>query len=150
MATITVTNDGLGDMAGKMRDIAGQLDAAVAKGLNVGLVKLANYIVQNKLSGQVLNQRSGRLIGSVQSSVNVYQSGGGRATGYIGSVFYGGVQERGATITINSPVDLGGDIGWRYLKTITLPARPWLAPSIQEQSDMISEEIKNAIREVAK
>lgn len=149
MATITITKNGLHDMAVAFEQAHSALGDAVQRGLTTALVKVANYAVANKLTGQVLNQRTGRLISSVQSSVRVSGSGT-RVTGRIGSVFYGRVHEFGATIEVNSPVNLGGDIGWRYLKTVTLPPRPWLGPSLDENKDQIAADIKGAIREAFK
>lgn len=59
------------------------------------------------------------------------------------------MQEFGASITVNHAVNLP-NIGRRYLKTVTLPARPWLNPSIEEQRDMIGQEVVDATKEAIK
>ena len=135
----------LGDLIDKLRENQSAIGDGLEAGMTSAMAKLAAYIQQNKLSGQVLNQRSGKLSQSV-GHPTVSRESDTRVVGAIGGVFYGKVQEFGATITINSAVNMKG-IGWRYLKTITLPARPWLNPSIEEQLDMISAEVVGAVKE---
>lgn len=121
------------------------LRGALERGMLVGTTKLSSWIVQNKISGQVLNIRTGNLAQSVQTP-SPGPSSDTSVTYLVGGKWYGKVQEFGATIEVNSPVNLKG-IGWRYLKTVTLPARPWLNPSIEEQKDMVAQEVYKAIRE---
>lgn len=119
-----------------------RIKAAAAEGFERGVAQLSAYIQQEKLSGQVLNIRSGRLSQAVgHPSV---ESGGDVMTAQIGGPFYGAVQEYGASINVNSPVNLP-NIGWRYLKTVVLPARPWLMPSIEEKLSDIKDSIVEAI-----
>ena len=135
----------LATLADKLRESSTNVGGALEQGMTTAMAKLAAYIQQNKLSGQVLNIRSGRLAQSV-GHPTVTRESDTRVVGAIGGVFYGKVHEFGATITINSAVNMAG-IGWRYLKTVTIPARPWLNPSIEEQQDMIAAEVVGAVKE---
>lgn len=135
----------LQSLADKLREDGTNVGGALEQGMNVAMAKLAAYIQQNKLSGQVLHQRSGKLSQSV-GHPTVTRESDTRVVGAIGGVFYGKIHEFGATITINSAVNMEG-IGWRYLKTVKIPARPWLNPSIEEQKDMIAQEVVGAVRE---
>ena len=119
--------------------------AGLEQGMATGAAKLASYIVQNKLSGQVLNIRTGNLAQSVQTP-SPGPTSETSVTYLIGGKWYGRVHEFGATASVNHSV-LIRDVGWRYLKEVTIPARPWLNPSIEEQRDMLAEEVIKGIRE---
>jgi phage gpG-like protein len=136
MPTIEIDVTAL-EAAAQLLDPVAVREAAGA-GFERGIAQMCAYIQQDKLSGQVLNQRSGNLsqaVGHPDVSTN-----GDNFTATVGGPFYGGVHEFGATINVNSAVNLPG-IGWRYLKTVTLPARPWLYPSAQEQLPNIAEQM---------
>jgi HK97 gp10 family phage protein len=97
---------------------------AMREGMEIGTAKLASYIVQNKLSGQVLNIRTGNLAQSVETP-SPGPTSETSVTYLVGGKYYGKFHEFG---------------------TSRLPARPWLNPSIQEQKDMIGAEVMAAIR----
>lgn len=139
MSDIHIDVSGISQLAAKFESPERVIEA-VAEGMEIGLAKTANAIASNQLAGGVLHIRSGRLAQAVAASPSVSISGTS-VEGTISGPFYGGVQEHGATIDVNSAVDLGGDIGWRTLGTVTLPARPWLRPGLEEHK----EEIKAAI-----
>jgi phage gpG-like protein len=124
------------------------IKGALQQGMETGCAKLASYIVQSKLSGEVLNIRTGNLAQSVETP-SPGPSSDTSVTYLVGGKWYRKVQEFGASITVNHAVNLQ-NIGWRYLKTVTLPARPWLNPSIEEQKDMIGQEVVDAIKEAIK
>ena len=131
------------------RFLTADVHAGLEKGMMIATTKLSSYIVQNKLSGQVLNIRTGNLAQSVQTP-SPGPSNDFSVTYLVGGKWYGKVHEFGATINVNSPVYLGNDIGWRYLKTVTIPARPWLNPSIQEKIPEMTEDVTKAVREAIK
>lgn len=136
MPTIEIDVTALEGMA-QLFDAATVREAA-GTGFERGIAQMCAYIQQNKLSGQVLNQRSGHLsqaVGHPDVSTN-----GDNFTAIVGGPFYGGVHEFGATI--NSPVLIEG-VGWRYIKT--LPARPWLYPSAEEQLPNIAEQMRQEV-----
>ncbi len=120
-----------------------KMRAAAGKGFKRGIAQMASYIQQNKLSGQVLNQRSGRLSQAVgHPSVD---TGGDQFTAIVGGPFYGGVQEFGASILggKGSPVMIEG-VGWRFMREIK--ARPWLIPSAEEQKDNVGLQMVLAVQ----
>ncbi len=133
----------LNTLAAQLRQNQSAIGDGLEAGMTRAMAKLAAYIQQNKISGQVLNIRSGRLAQAV-GHPTIERESDVRVTGRIGGPFYGRVHEFGATITVNSPVLLPD--GWRYLKTVTIPARPWLNPSVEEQQPMMAAEVVAAVR----
>ncbi len=104
-----------------------------------------NYIKNNKLSGQVLHKRTGRLKQSMCSKINtVGQDVIGRVFPRVGGRFpaYGRIHETGATIKPKKKEYLHFYIGghWVKVKQVKIPARPYLQPT--------TEEIKGKIREI--
>jgi hypothetical protein len=140
--------EGIDRLRASMSDKASRIPEAVARGLKVGIIRTVNWIGSNELQGQVLKQRSGRLVGSILNPPEP-EIEGTTVRGFIKSVFYGRVHEYGATITINSPVNLEG-IGWRYLSTVTIPERPFIRPGIDQNLEVIRGAIADAIREELK
>ena len=118
-----------------------KMRAAAGRGWDRGIAQLVAYIQQNKLSGQVLQQRSGRLSQAVGHPM--VETGGDSFTAVVGGPFYGGVQEFGATI--NSPVLIEG-VGWRYIGE--LQPRPWLYPSVEEQQANVAEQMRIEVSNV--
>jgi len=138
--TIEIDLSGLEQMANKFRDISG-IQQAMLNGMRNALVKVANKIADDKLEGQVLDHRSGRLSSSVRHPPEP-EVVGGTVQGKLTSVFYGAVQEYGATI--NGPVYIEG-VGWRYIGE--LEPRPWMEPGVKENEDTFQEEISASVME---
>jgi hypothetical protein len=143
MSSFRIDVSALTTLASRLQGV--DIKGALQQGMETGCAKLASYIVQAKLSGEVLNIRTGNLAQSVETP-SPGPSSDTSVTYLVGGKWYGKVQEFGASITINKAVNLP-NIGWRHLGTITLPARPWLNPSIEEQKGMIGQEVVDAIKE---
>lgn len=130
--------------------------AAIAEKLGTLMNALAEHVKADKLSGQVLKARTGRLAGSVapdpvQVSGTTVVSGvraGGAEAFYAPFHEFGG--SRGYTIV---PVDkraLAFDWnGMRYIREQVfrkpLPARPYMAPSLEEMTPGIVDGIREAV-----
>lgn len=90
-----------------------------------------------RLSGRVLNRRTGNLLATAHGSVEqepdglriVFQAGGGPR-----NVKYARIHELGGTITPKNGQALRfkGRNGWATVKSVTMPRRPYLEPSRDE------------------
>ena len=111
--------------------------------------ELASYIKYQKLSGQVLNRKSGRLMGSVGMSVT--QSDGDFQL----RVFAGGeeapyaiVHELGGTIQVPAHMS-ASRLGCQYMiaaHSARYPQRSFMRTSLEENEDAISEKIQEAVQ----
>lgn len=85
--------------------------------------------VKNKLSGQVLNRKTGTLAKSINWRYkNAYETVAGT------NVTYGGVHEHGKTITPQNGeyLHFKGKDGWARVRRVVIPKRPFLGPTIDE------------------
>jgi hypothetical protein len=83
----------------RVREKGPQVEAALTKALDVLMLKLQRHIVADKLSGQVLAQRSGKLAASVNKEPTERRGDQiiGRVSAAAGPAFYGRIQEMGGT-----------------------------------------------------
>ncbi len=111
------------------------------------------YIVKNKLSGQVLNRRTGRLAGSISSAQRIE---GQDVVGMVGSnLKYARIHELGGVIRPKNFKYLHFFVKGKevFAKKVTIPKRPYIMPSIEESSKKIASifgteffvEIKNKV-----
>jgi len=108
-------------------------------------------LVQTKLSGQVLQQRSGRLYGSIEG--DVYDAGTRRVTVEVRSrgVVYARIQEYGGDVyPVNATylhfvLEDGREI---FSKHVRVPERSYLRSSLDREK--IREEMKRAVREATR
>ncbi|MGH9473061.1 MAG: hypothetical protein ACRD2H_11465 [Terriglobales bacterium] len=132
--------------------------AAIAAKLSALMVRLQQYIVREKLSGQVLNVRSGRLVESVQPVPATIE----------GPLVKAGVLAGGDAAFYAPYHEFGGKAGYEILpvraKALVfewmgqmnirsrvfrgaLPARPYMAPSLAEFTPQIVQGLEEAIGE---
>lgn len=117
--------------------------------------KLQNKIVAGKLSGEVLNRRSGLLAASVSDPQ--IETEGTTITGMLtaagGAAFYGQIHEHGGTHSYTiRPVDkkalrmiLGGKEQFRAMvQHPPLPQRAWFDPSVEEMKEEFIAGIREA------
>lgn len=86
-------------LAAVFRQGAEVIVARLVKQLNISMIKLQSYIVTNKLSGQVLHHRTGKLAGSI-NAIPASMEGGLLTAGVEGAggpAWYGVVHEYGGT-----------------------------------------------------
>lgn len=142
----------------RLNGTSGKVLAALRNELEKQTGMLANYIRAQKLSGQVLKNRTGNLRNAVQNNVT--------AAGPIltGTVFvdntapYGAYQEHGASIPERRPVNAkalrwyvgGSPVFAMRAKAFTLPPRPFMAPSLQEKSAEINAALQGTASQVIK
>ena len=83
------------ELIARFDEMPAAVHAALLKKVTFYALKLEAYVKKNKLSGQVLNRKSGRLIRSIQNKVeSVAQAVWGRVFS-TGDVPYAGIQEFG-------------------------------------------------------
>lgn len=123
-------------------------------------VDLVAYVKDNKLSGQVLGNRTGRLRRSVTFKVN---DNGGTVSGTVGSnVAYGRAWELGfkgdQTVKAHERKitrAFGKDIApvvarvQAHTRKVNMPARPWLQPAMAERFPAYQERFVAAIKKGA-
>jgi len=117
---------------------------------------LLSYVKDEKLSGQVLNQRSGNLKNSGFTEVNVLDE---EIEGFVGfglTAPYAPIHEFGGTINIPAvdgklmvfQVDGKQIFTTRHAAfTVEMSARPYLGPSIDENREGITARLQEAVGE---
>jgi phage gpG-like protein len=109
---------------------------------------LASYVQSQKLSGQVLHIRTNRLKSSIQGTTN---DDGQSLEGKVGTnVIYARIHEYGGEIKAkNSPL-LRFKIGdqWISKKKVTMPERPYLRPSLQENKEFIVQRFSKSVKSI--
>ena len=142
----------LGEMPGKVQ-------AAAKSSLDIWAAELAGYIKSDKLSGQVLNRRSGRLSASVlplqqQSGDSV--SGGARGGG---GVPYAAIHEFGGLIPAHQVVAKNAqalsftiDGVRRFAKSVQIPdvqmpERSYMRSGFEDKAPQGIEMLRAAVRE---
>jgi len=120
-------------------------------------IGLQSYIIQNKLSGQVLHHRSGNLIDSIRVIKAQIQGNNviGGVEGAGGNAFYGRYFEEGGKgpytiVPINKKAlaFLGRDgvmVICRKVNHPAIPKLPFMQPSLDENRDGITSRVKNRI-----
>jgi len=123
---------------------------AIYKGMKKGMV-LADRDARLNLSGRVLQRRTGRLRNSITHDVKIE---GNKVVGRIGTnVIYGRIHELGGVIKPRQAQSLRFNIpgvGWRMAKSVTIPARPYLRPALEDNVKDIGEIITKRIEEAFK
>lgn len=105
--------------------------------MRVATQYLRGYIIKNKLRGQVLKVKTGRLASSIDREEFLV---GGGAVGRVGSnLKYARIHEMGGTIhATNAPyLKFLVDGRWIMTEQVKIPARPYIWPSLIESSEKI-------------
>lgn len=134
-----------------IRDMPEEFREGMLKGMRKSMF-LAEAAAKNRMGRQgEIGIRSGHLRRSIQSGVKQF---GGSVEGWIGSnVVYARIHELGGVIRPRAGKYLRFKIEgkWKTVKEVTIPARPYLQPSILENMDKIKDIIRNSIiKEVGK
>ncbi|MBV8060599.1 MAG: hypothetical protein JO253_03625 [Alphaproteobacteria bacterium] len=148
----------------RMQMLRGKLQDRIAVQVEKESINLMRYVVTQKLRGQVLGVKSGRLWRSITYRID---KDGAKTVGIVGTnVFYGRLWELGFSRAqgTGSRGGLGSKQGSRGgqprtitarmqayydskhpAKTTTYAARPFLRPSLEENRDKILSNIRRAI-----
>lgn len=115
------------------------------RGIDRATYRLEYTIKKKKLSGQVLNVRTGALRSSFHSIAAKYQSGVGVFGQVASDSRYGRIHEYGGVIKPKDPAGWlrfqTADGSWHTVKKVTIPARPYAVPAMLEEKDAMSKDI---------
>lgn len=134
--------------------------AAIEPALRLAMEDLKTYIAANKLQGQVLksHKNGAGLAGSLNVRID---NDGTTISGYVGTaIIYARIHELGfqGAEYVNEHTQMRTQVFGRavapYLvfvrgheRQMDMPARPYLAPSLQEKREAIIQRIRDAITE---
>lgn len=115
---------------------------------------LQRYVVEEKLSGQVLNRRTGLLAASITAgstqTATEFEVTSGQIIGRVGTkVIYAAIHEYGGTIVPVNAKALHFKIGDRdiFAQRVNMPERSFLRSSLQENRDRYVEALKQTVRD---
>ncbi len=120
---------------------------AISSALLASGIDLKSHIMIDKLSGQVLTPRSDRLRGSINAS-GVTNAGGSLRVTVGTNVEYARIHELGGVIHGAPWLRFQTrDGSWHTVAQVTMPARPYMKPALEEKAVSIRERISAAIGE---
>lgn len=111
--------------------------AGAARGMSRATIALQRTVMETKLSGQVLKNRTGNLRRSITQQVIAEQDQIRGVVGVDRTAWYGKLHEYGATVSATSRR------GKSY--TIHFKERSFLRSSLAEQKDRILDELRGAV-----
>ena len=132
--------------------------SAIAPALQLAMEDLKTYIQANKLQGQVL--KSHKNGAGLAGSLNVRMENNGLSiAGYVGTaIVYAKIHEYGfnrsenvRSFTRMQTMAWGRSISPRqvtvaaFTRTMTMPPRPYMAPSLEEKKEAIMDRLRDAI-----
>lgn len=157
---INVTLIGDREVVARMQSIPARARVRLTSTMHALAIKLRSRILQ-KLSGEVLNVRTGNLRRSIQYEVTDAAGQINASVFSAGDVKYAAIHEFGGTIDIPeiTPVKAkalhfmsgGKDVFAMRARahTVTMPERSFMRSSLAEQEGAIREALVNAVRQVA-
>lgn len=154
---LLVTVIGADRVAQKLRDMPSRIREALFKAVQQQWLGLQGYIVQSKLSGQVLHRVTGNLASSINAgganSLSTLVESGDAIIGTVGTkVRYARLHEYGATVNVpayNRTSKLGKSYTVRSHKA-TYPERSFLRSGIRDRADQIRNNIAVAMRKAVR
>lgn len=138
-----------------------QIIAALSGKINLLMFELASFVQREKLSGQMLVPRTGKLRASVHAleTTIVGTSIRGTVAAAEGVAFYGQISEKGVPSMYEIAASKArflkfiADGRERFAKSVTHPAmspKPFMALSEQESAAHIYEELEKSVSDVTK
>ena len=150
---ITASIIGGEELLVRLAGIGDTVRSTLARTVQEAAIKLQATIKEDKLSGQVLNVRTGRLRRSINQRV---EASGSRVMGYVGTnVEYARFHEYGyrGTMTIRDFMrrsKSGKESLVRgHTRKVNLPARSFMRSALDEMRDEIASGIARAVQEAA-
>lgn len=153
LSTTVVIREGVARLGAMPASVQAMLEAAVRR----LAIRLQGYVISQKLHGQVLHQRSGRLAGSIQQEAPIQEGGGvyGRVFS-AGTVKYARIHEFGFTGAVNVPAHQRTMVFGKtvpafmvkpYTRRVDLPERSFLRSSLADLTGDIEHDLKAAVVE---
>ena len=135
----------IGDLKGFVKNLnnTSKHQASLRKEFGLVLRGLAGYIQAKKLSGQVLKVRENRLRGSIGYEI----TGNTTLRGVVGTEFgLYSVHETGKVIYGKPFLRFKLPSGeWIITRKVTIPPRPFMKPSLEENREKIAERLGKSI-----
>lgn len=149
MADDNISIDLQGDLElqANMKKLGADLPGVLLTSMQRILLMLQGYAKANKLSGQVLKVRTGRLRSSItgQETAEIIP---GAVIGKFGSnVVYARIHEYGGVINRIGKRQGLNEITVLHNYQIKIPARPYLNPTVQENQSRIMQIIRESVTE---
>lgn len=142
--------NGAGEVAGKLSGVAGRTRDALRKSVSRLALEILTKVKRDKLSGQVLNVRTGRLRRSITQRVTV---NGATIQGIVGTnVEYAKFHEYGQTVKgelkkKREEFKAGLKASRSSLSSGDLPPRSFLRSALKDMEPRIREEFAQAVKE---
>ena len=158
MLEVTLRSD-LQKLHAALKSRPQEIVSALTGRLNRVMTMLASYIVREKLSGQILRRRTGILAGSVHAVPATIQgtqiigkvvAGEGPSNLYAAVHEYGGSRAYEIMSVKSRALAFMMDGRMRFFSRVNHPAtmaRPFMAPSLQENESSIREQLQQALDE---
>lgn len=128
-----------------LKEFPGMFRSALLDGFKKAMYFLEGEVKKSFGDTDKPKVRTGALRRSITTSINIRQR---RLVGTLGSdLIYAPVQELGAVIKPKKNPFMRFMIGdrWVTLKQVTIPARPYLEPTVKENTDEVSDIITSHI-----
>ncbi len=152
--------EGTAGVIGRLDQVPGKVAAALRRAVEAESVKLAAYVKEQKLSGQVLNMQTGALQRSIDYQL---QDDGDRIAGSVGTnLIYAAIHEYGGTtrahvIEARNAQALAFQMGGQdvFCKRVNhpgsrMPERSFLRSALSENTGSIRAAIEQAVAEGVK
>jgi len=150
---ISIQTQGADQLVDFLKGSGNKLQGGLQKAFARIAIRLQQYIVTQKLHGQVLHQRSGKLAGSVIQRV---ESEGNKIAAIVQAgglaVSYAGVHEYGGTFSVPEHMS-ASRLGKKFTvhqHNATYPERSYMRTSLEENVEMYIEEVNKAIEAATK
>jgi len=145
MLNITITGDDR--LSARFEAMPAKLVQALSRKMYLLTGMLRDYVIEDKLSGQVLNKRTGALQQSIQRDV---ETGASSVVGEVfsaGDVKYAAVHEFGATFKRAVTVAWGKPVKNPRDATFNYPERSFLRSSLGDKHDEVVQGLTDAVGE---
>jgi phage gpG-like protein len=149
-----VTVKGDAQSAQAIAQVQQRITSRLRDAIQRAALDLMSYVKARKLTGQVLNVRTGRLRRSITQRVEVEP--GGKIVGLVvTNVSYGRVHELGfkgrVAVRAHSRKVKGKTVPIRaHLRRVDIPKRPFLGPSLNEKMPVYRKWMQDAIKGAAR
>ena len=142
---LKVTAPRLTDVVVELQQLGAGARSRLEMAVQIQALEFERTVIEDKLSGQVLNQVSGVLRGSIFSRV---VSDGNGVIGTVGAdTPYSRIHEYGGVIEPVNKLALKFQIGgkWVTVKRVVMPERSYLRSTLAERADIIRTALTQAV-----